>query len=110
MGDVKRVYRYEVPIDDGVHMLPAGMVVHVDSRRRVDTVEVWIEFPATGGLPDLPVRVFGTGHDVPADAVHLGTTLSPEVPAHTPDDSVFERPGAPRGQFVWHLYAVADPR
>jgi hypothetical protein len=110
VADIKRVYRYEVPVDDGVHMLPAGKVVHVDSRRQADTVEVWVEFPATGGLPDLPVRVFGTGHDVPADAVHLGTALSPDMPTFTPADSVFARPGSARGALVWHLYAVADPR
>jgi hypothetical protein len=108
MGDIKRVYRYEVPVDDDVHMLPAGQVVHVDSRRRADSVEVWVEFPAKGGLPDLPVRVYGTGHDIPDGALHLGTALSPDVPAHTPDDSVFERPGVVRGALVWHLYAVTE--
>lgn len=99
MADIKRVYRYEVPIDDAVHMIPDGKVIHVDTRR-VTEVEVWIEFPATGGLPDLPVQAFGTGHDIPADAVHLGTALTPDWT---------HQGGQPRGRFVWHLYAVAGP-
>ncbi len=100
MADIKRVYRYEVPIDDGVHMLPAGRVVHVDTRRLRD-VEVWIEDSSEDTSDDRRVRVYGTGHDVPEGAVHLGTALSPLVPngAGTPIE---------RGRFVWHLYAVAE--
>lgn len=67
MADTKRVYRYEVPVDSETHLLPDGKVVLVDSRKHA-IAEVWIEFPQTGGLPDLPVRVYGTGHDVPSDS------------------------------------------
>lgn len=96
MADVKRVYRYEVPIDDDVHPLPTGDIVHVDTRE-VGVVEVWIEVPDQGDLPNMIVRVYGTGHEVPADAVHLGTALTPDWT---------HQGGQPRGRFVWHLYAV----
>lgn len=103
MGDTKRVLRYQVPIDDNVHAIPDGAVVHVDTRRR-DAVEAWVEIPGEGATGDMRVQVFGTGHVVPDYAVHLGTALSPSGVSPTGDPAT--APWQKRGALVWHLFRL----
>jgi len=87
---MRAVYRTEIPVDDRVHDLKlTGPILHVASRN-YHVVEVWHlhddEQPATV----LPVRVYGTGHQL-GDEVDefLGTAL------------------AAGGHLVWHLFKVA---
>jgi hypothetical protein len=83
-GHTASILRWEVPVDDRRHHVPAG-IVHVASRR-ADVVEVWTK---PSNLPDLVVQVVGTGHPFPPDWTHLGTAL------------------APHG-LVWHLMATGE--
>lgn len=87
---MRRVYRYEVPVDDQVHKLPlSGRIVHMDCKQRPDVVEVWAE--DTGGpVAARTFRVFGTGQELPDDAIHRGTAV------------VVDK----WGRLVWHLYEV----
>ena len=90
---MKKIYRYEVPVDDQWHDLELfGIILHVASRS-ADTVEVWA-VREEGGLHTFStVRVFGTGHPYPDDGEWLGTALAPhglvwhliEIPRSSPD-------------------------
>jgi hypothetical protein len=85
---VKAIYRYEVPIDDRPHRhILGGEVIGVASRL-VDVVEFWAIHDDDGIQQQRAFQVFGTGQEIPADAVHVGTTI------------------APGGRFVWHLFEV----
>jgi hypothetical protein len=85
---MRRILRYEVPVDDEWHTfdLPRGPIVHVACRERA-VVEFW-QLDAGDGLR-LPPRafcVFGTGQPLPpAAGRHIGTA--------------FDAGGA----LVWHL-------
>lgn len=99
---IRRVLRWNVPVDDQWHEIGAGKVLHVNDRLpqfahergpREDVVEVWTEeacpddFPASEVEGRRSVRVFGTAQPLPDDAVvHLGSALSP------------------LGRLVWHVY------
>lgn len=77
------IHRYEVPVDDQWHTIQLrGEVVHVAARNSPHIVEIWArvydQTPTTHR-----VRVFGTGHPMPADAMYVGTALI--------------------GPFAWHL-------
>lgn len=94
----RRVLRYEIPIDDNFHEIPAGKILHLsDYRQKHITgerarIEVWVETTFDGSRVLSPivglqrVQVFGTGHPLPEDATHLATCLD--------------------GALVWHLYNV----
>lgn len=84
----RRIFRYEVPVDDQWHTIPlSGAVVQVDAQRP-DVVEFWaFHCP---GAPQLArkFRVFGTGHPMPDEArTHVGAVVV----------------AAPFGRLVWHL-------
>jgi len=93
------VYRFEIPIDERTHAVPAGKIVYVSEYRFRDRnvqsrrVEVWIEIQDDineyGGArtEHQELRVFGTGQQIPLQAQHVGSTLD--------------------GQFVWHVYRVS---
>lgn len=99
---IRRVLRWEVPVDDEWHMIGAGRVLRVEDRptprgfpHNGDRVEVWTEeecpddFPATEVEATRPVRVFGTAQPLPDDAVHhVGSCLSSY------------------GTLVWHVYSM----
>lgn len=99
---LKRVFRYTVPIDDSIHEIPEGRVVHVDTRHLTE-VEVWVEVTPAGATGSRAVQVFGTGHVVPIEAEHIGTALSP---AGEVSDGVMIVGHRERGELVWHLYAL----
>lgn len=97
----RTVYRYEIPVDDGVHELEfTGPILHVAARRE-DTVEVWHLHNPGEPARTRYFRVHGTGHPVP-DGKHVGTALTP---ARVVMGSVV----TPPGQFVWHLFEVDGP-
>lgn len=96
-----RIFRERIPVDDQVHEMHLGRIVHVDCREP-EAVEVWFEaHDADDDAAPRPevmrLQVFGTGHPVPAGAVHVGTALSPALP-----------PFVRRGALVWHLYRLPD--
>lgn len=98
---IRRILRWEVPVDDEWHGIGAGRVVHVGDRppqfphaATGDRVEVWTEedcpddFPKTEVEAPRLVRVFGTAQPLPDEArAHVGSALSP------------------LGRLVWHVYA-----
>jgi hypothetical protein len=85
----KRIFRYEVPVDDQWHHIRCGPILHVDCRH-----PAYVEFWAVpvddeeDDVEDHRLRVFGTGHEMDAELVYEGTALAP-------------------GGFVWHL--MCDP-
>lgn len=84
---MKRILKWNVPIDDKSHPIGAGPVVHV-AIQGDDTVlelQVWTEEPAEGEPRTVLARVYGTGHEYPDEGFALG--------------SVFGHGGL----FVWHL-------
>lgn len=88
----RRMFRYVVPVDDQRHTFElndsvSGGPLHVQAAGEV-TVEFWAE--ASDAFPAIKraFQVFGTGHNLPDDAIWVGTSQ------RTP------------GGFVWHLYEV----
>ena len=81
----RRIFRYEVPVDDQwhVHAL-SGPIVHVGCRKP-SVVEFWA-FATNGPTVDRAFCAFGTGQPLPpAAARHVGTVF------------------AAGGALVWHL-------
>jgi hypothetical protein len=88
----QRIYRYEVPVDDRWHIFTCEPPLWVGCRNH-GFVEFWA-YPAqeTGdsGITDAQhLRVYGTGHEMPDELRHVGSTMTPD------------------GALVWHL--MADP-
>lgn len=82
---MKQVLNWSIKINDDEQYVGAGRVVLVGPGVMGDELRVWTEETETE--PDQRVvRVFGTGHNIPNAAVHLG--------------SVVAKP------FVWHVYDV----
>ncbi len=86
-----KVYRYTVPIDDCWHPLRlSGPIVHVGrppGTGPVDeyTVELGAAHTSDADVQVRELRVYGTGHPIEADTLHVGTAF-----------------GA-GGALVWHL-------
>lgn len=82
-----RILRYEVPVDDQWHVLPATAptVLHVDCRH-AHFVELWARDDM--GTTVRAFRVYGTGQPFPPDARYEGTAIGPG------------------GYLVWHLLSV----
>lgn len=95
-----RVLRFAVPVDDAWHAIGSGPVVHVDCRTgENDVVQVWtlecepLDNVLAGNLRSdfgRYVRVFGTGHSIPAGASHIGTALTAG------------------GALVWHVFERSE--
>lgn len=85
-----RVLKWGVPVDDAVHTIGSGKVLHVGVGYDVRLVHVWTEESTDPGLVDMErrVQVFGTGQSLPPRARHLGTAVV--------------------GGLVWHLYDVTE--
>lgn len=81
-----RILRFEVPVDDRWHEVPAASPpLHV-ACRKLDVVEFWA-FGVTEDIRSQKYRVFGTGHPLDDAVNYVGTAL------------------APGGGLVWHLMA-----
>lgn len=85
---MKQVLKWTVPIDDRIHLIGSGRVVHVDSQYgRIDEVQVWTE-ETEGELAVIqPVKVVGTGHPFPD-----GQVVGSVVVSH--------------GNLVWHVVTL----
>lgn len=82
------VHRYEIPVDNQWHTLElSGAIVHI-ATRSANKVEVWA-LDSGGPLVARSFRVYGTGHDLPDSARHVGTALT--------------------GRLVWHLMEGNEP-
>lgn len=90
----RRIFRYEIPVDDRQHTVPAGKIVHMTRHRDLISprVEVWVEVQLeTPDISSEPVggqvlTIIGTGHPAPEGATHVATCLD--------------------GPLVWHLYRL----
>lgn len=80
----RRIWKYEVPVDDRNHDVPARVVHVAPAEDRVDAIQVWCEVDDET-LHTMPHRVFGTGQPVPIEYEYRGSVQA--------------------GPFVWHLYA-----
>lgn len=112
-----RVLRWDVPVDDAWHDIGAGDVVHVAARshreRPGDLVEVWtledLSNTYAETVPQRSVTVFGTGHPLPDDVYHIGTTVVPTFSVISgPTRGTVERVETVAG-LVWHVFAKHDP-
>lgn len=87
-----RVLKWNVPVDDQIHEIGWGVVVHVQCQFAVNVLQVWTLESDDPGLvdPTRPVQVFGTGHVVPPGLTYLGTTVAAST-------------------LVWHLFGDLFP-
>lgn len=86
----RRMYRYEVPVDDKPHPFKLGGHpgrVEAVGSGATHVVEFWAQHHDGYGLTR-HFQVFGTGHPVPGDATWRGTT------------------GRTADGLVWHLFEV----
>lgn len=92
---VKRIYRYQVPLDDGIHKIEmAGdMTIHgcvcvaADSPEHMLAVEFWAQHDEDAAPIVRSFAVVGTGHPLPGNTRYIGTCPR-------------------RGGLVWHLIEV----
>jgi hypothetical protein len=84
---VKRVLKWNVPVDDNPHAIGNGKVVHVAVQGYPDTVQVWTE-EAGDVRVTRQVQVFGTGQELRGAHGHIGSCLT----------------GG--NALVWHVYEV----
>lgn len=71
----RRIFRYEVPVDDRWHAIRARAPLYV-ACRQVDAVEFWAWEPGDDP-PVMEYRVFGTGHPIDEPgSLHVGTAIS----------------------------------
>lgn len=91
----RTVWKYAFEVDDvpAPLVIPrGGTVLHVGlDPAPGDRLAVWADVPVPDRMQDLVMenlrlRVTGTGHDVPADAEHLGSVVA--------------------GSFVWHVWRL----
>lgn len=85
---MRRVYKYVLRLIDDVQRIevPGSDARIVHTGMQGDDLCVWIEHVVTGGKSVVPLRVFGTGHNIMGDAAWRGTVQVPP--------------------FVWHVYEV----
>lgn len=83
------VFRYEVPVDDTWHDITlTGPILHVASRNYLKVVYFWA-LAGVGSPYTARLRVYGTGHPIPLDAVYRGTAIAEPL--------------------VWHLFEQDTP-
>ena len=88
---MKRIFRYEVPVDDRPHgfaLNPGAKILTVTAVNDAGPVEFCVEHDDAQPVADRHFIVFGTGHLLPKTAAWAGTC-----------------PRAKHG-YVWHLYEI----
>lgn len=86
---MKRVLKWDVPVDDKDHPIGTGKVVMVHCQWSPATVQVWTEEdddPKVESPKVRRARVYGTGHQIPDRDVHIGSAVSNNT------------------ALVWHVY------
>lgn len=85
---MKRVLKFTVPVGDSA-FIDSGPVVHVESQKDFESVQVWIEVPADDEPNESrEVAIFATGQPIPNEWRHVGSTV----------------PFTAHGSLVWHVY------
>jgi len=82
---MKKIFKYE--LKDGSNYIPVGAkVIHVNVSE--EGAIAWVEFDSKfeNELVQRNFKVFGTGWEIPDDAIYIKTWF--------------------QGPFVWHLYEV----
>lgn len=71
----ERIYRYEVPVDDQLHVVEISGDPLFVACRNLTVVEFW----ARANQVVIPRKfvVVGTGHPIPVDVTYWGTALAP---------------------------------
>lgn len=85
----RRVFKWDVPVDDDWHEIGSGPVVLVACQSRADVVQVWTDEPDSENYKVRAVRVYGTGQPVPLFDEHLGSVVTA------------------MGALVWHVFESA---
>lgn len=87
---MRRVLKWDVPVNDQPAAVGSGPVVHIGVQGDIAVVQIWTDETMPDDVPSVSrmVQVFGTGHPVPADAVHLGSVVTAG------------------GALVWHVFEV----
>ena len=78
---MKRVLKWDVPVDDKPHPIGAGPVLHVACQSSPYVVQVWTEEEVPDALSAEPTRyvvaqVYGTGHTYPGNGFAVGTAFA----------------------------------
>lgn len=99
---MRRVLRYEVPIDNEWHFVEmnGGVLQHADQRELKGPIELWAMPPYAEGAyvaENLEWRIYGTGEEVPDEAIFMQSVLSPS-------HQLADLDVIPRGREVWHLF------
>ena len=88
---MKTVHKFPILYGKALELMldPEAKIVLVDTDWESDKPAIWIEKDLSRG-PEFAVRtrfeVYGTGHDIPHNAKHVGSFRTPP--------------------YVWHLYQV----
>lgn len=82
---MKRVLKWDVPVDDHDHPIGAGPVVMVHCQWTPTVVQVWTE-EAGEDVKMRRARVYGTGQAIEEGDVHLGSVVAVNT------------------SLVWHVY------
>ena len=86
---MRRVLKWDVPVDDRDHPIGSGPVVHVGCQHGPAVVQVWTDEPDSESVRYRSARVYGTGHEVPLGDSHIGSVIE--------------------GPLVWHVFASTRP-
>lgn len=89
---IRRVLKWNIPVDDQDHPIGSGPVVLVGCQNGDHrNVQVWTE--EVEPITPRRARVYGTGQPLPGGDVHIGSVIAPTVPPKT---------------LVWHVYASEE--
>lgn len=83
---MKKVWKYHLRERDRCIDVPYGAVFRAVRLHPIDGAWLWFEVDPSANTEQREFRVFGTGHEIPDDAVYIAT--------------LFQDP------FVWHLYEM----
>ena len=87
----RTIWKYQIPIANGSHTvtLPGVGVRPLHVAMQGDIPTLWVEVdPDAYKTWDIKYQWFGTGHDIPGNAMYVDTVQD--------------------GIFVWHLYEVTS--
>jgi hypothetical protein len=72
---VKTIFRYDLDVDGRHHDFDLSGTILAAGSRRPRTVEFWASHDDTAARTRRRLQAFGTGHPVPAHAIHHGTVV-----------------------------------
>jgi hypothetical protein len=84
---MKTVWKYPIGFAGDLTMPEGARPLHVAVQR--DTIQMWALVDTERPTVRRTFLACGTGHDIPANSVYIGTALM--------------------GQFVWHVFELVSP-